>query len=82
MGTNLICSDAFQVSNTALNKLEKKIQNGELLFDYIIGNPPWMRGRIVRDENGNIITPTYIQYLKETKQSDIIGNKELAQAFV
>lgn len=82
LGTNLICSDAFQVSNTALNKLEKKIQNGELLFDYIIGNPPWMRGRIVRDENGNIITPTYIQYLKETKQSDIIGNKELAQAFV
>ena len=78
LGTNLICSDAFDADNVQLRRLLER----EIQFDYIIGNPPWMRGRIARDADGQVITPTYIQYLYETGQLSIVGNKELAQAFV
>ena len=78
LGTNLICSDAFDVDNSQLNRL---LSLG-IQFDYIIGNPPWMRGRINRDAEGNIIKPTYIHYLNTTNQMQFVGNKELAQAFV
>ena len=78
LGTNLICSDAFDTGNAQVNRL----RGADVQFDYIIGNPPWMRGRIQRDEEGNIITPTYVHYLNETNQMQFVGNKELAQAFV
>lgn len=78
LGTNLICSDAFDTSNEHLRRLSER----EIQFDYIIGNPPWMRGRIARDAEGKVITPTYVRYLHETGQLSIVGNKELAQAFV
>lgn len=78
LGTNLICSDTFDTSNASLNGLlEQNIQ-----FDYIIGNPPWMRGRIQKDHKGQVIEPQYMQYLRATQQVDFVGNKELAQAFV
>ena len=78
LGTNLICSDAFDTENAQLNRLSE----AGIQFDYIIGNPPWMRGRINRDAEGNIITPAYIRYLNETNQMRFVGNKELAQAFM
>ncbi|MBR5469203.1 MAG: N-6 DNA methylase [Paludibacteraceae bacterium] len=77
LGTNLICSDTFDTSNASLNRLlEQHIQ-----FDYIIGNPPWMRGRIQKDHMGKSIVPQYMRYLRSTQQLNFVGNKEIAQAF-
>lgn len=53
-------------------------------FDFILGNPPWMRGK------GEKKTPLYVEYInkrkKNEKAKDIpqvdIGNKEIAQAFL
>lgn len=70
-GTNLICSDAFDVDNKELKALENK----KLHFDYIIGNPPWKRGGI---KKGSLCET----YLKQRNFFDKIGNRELAQAFV
>lgn len=70
-GKNLIYSDTFDVGNTELKELEEK----NLQFDYIIGNPPWKRGGI---KKGSCCE----KYLKQHKLLDTIGNKELAQAFV
>ncbi|MBE6321889.1 MAG: hypothetical protein E7073_02550 [Bacteroidales bacterium] len=77
-GKNLIHSDAFDTSNELL----RYFSDNAIQFDYIIGNPPWMRGRIVRNESGEIVVPQYIRYLKDKRLSTVVGNKELAQAFV
>jgi hypothetical protein len=53
-------------------------------FDFILGNPPWKRGK------GDEGTPLFVQYIKDRKKkekgiSDIeieISNSEIAQAFV
>jgi hypothetical protein len=81
MGTNFICSDTFDLNNPQL----KDFENKKIAFDYIIGNPPWRRGRIEKDENGNTIIPDYQKYINKKTESDkscSIGNKELAQAFL
>lgn len=57
---------------------------GELDFTYILGNPPWKRGKGEKEK------PLYIKYIesrkKKEKAKDIpladIGNKEIAQAFL
>ena len=78
METNFICCDTFDENNDHINFLTKK----QLQFDYILGNPPWQRGRIERDAEGKKKTPLYELYLKKNTKEKIIGNKELAQAFV
>ncbi|HAO08468.1 MAG TPA: hypothetical protein DCQ50_16140 [Chryseobacterium sp.] len=53
-------------------------------FDFIIGNPPWMRGK------GELQKPLYVRYVEERRKKEKkesgpqieIGNKELAQAFL
>lgn len=66
---------------------ESSVYNSELKnieFDFIIGNPPWMRGK------GEVQKPLYVQYIegrrkKEKKLSGPqiqIGNKEIAQSFL
>lgn len=70
-GTNLIYSDAFDIENVNI----KRLQDKKLHFDYIIGNPPWKRGGI---KKGSLCE----QYLKQKQLLNYIGNRELAQAFV
>ena len=75
LGINLLCQDAFD--ETPFTGIK---------FDYVLGNPPWNRGRIELDENGNEKEATYEKYIKERAREEgkgrIIGNKEIAQAFV
>jgi len=75
LGTNLICQDAFDEAPFTGIK-----------FDYILGNPPWNRGRIELDENGNEKEAVYEKYIKDRAREEgkgrIIGNNEIAQAFV
>lgn len=78
LGRNFIHSDAFDINNQRIKEFSEK----EIRFDYIIGNPPWMRGRIIRDNNGKVLIPEYVRYLNFTGQTKVVGNKELAQAFV
>ena len=70
-GKNLICSDTFDVNNEQLKELEEQ----NLQFDCIIGNPPWKRGGVKRG--------SYCEkYLKQRGLLNDVGNRELAQAFV
>lgn len=74
IGSNLRCQDAF--CHASFEGVE---------FDYIIGNPPWNRGRKELDEDGNVIVPKYQQYVARREKDEakrIVGNKEIAQAFV
>lgn len=75
LGSNLICRDAFAEAPFTGIK-----------FDFILGNPPWNRGRIERDEDGNEIEAEYEKYVNQRARSEgkekIIGNKEIAQAFM
>ncbi len=75
LGTNLLCKDAFtEVPFTSIK------------FDFILGNPPWNRGRIERDKDGNEVKAEYEKYVNQRARTEgyerIIGNKEIAQAFV
>ncbi|TCI93746.1 HsdM family class I SAM-dependent methyltransferase [Tenacibaculum sp. M341] len=75
---NFFSSDFFD-TNADFNT---KFQNIE--FNFILGNPPWKRGK------GGEKSPLFIQYIKnrqkrEKGKSNIeikISNKEIAQAFV
>ena len=57
---------------------------GELDFTYILGNPPWKRGKGEKEK------PLYIKYIESRKKKEKakyipladIGNKEIAQAFL
>lgn len=67
--------DQTSVYNTELKNFE---------FDFIIGNPPWMRGKGEKEK------PLYVQYIEERRKKENhingpqieIGNKELAQGFL
>jgi hypothetical protein len=76
--TNFFAADFFD-ENLPFNKQLKNIE-----FDFILGNPPWNRGK------GEKVKPLYVEYIdkrrkkeksKDTHQIDI-GNKEIAQAFL
>lgn len=74
IGSNLRCQDTF--CPTSFEGVE---------FDYIIGNPPWNRGRKELDDSGNEIVPEYQRYVmlrEKVERRRIMGNKEIAQAFV
>jgi hypothetical protein len=75
--TNFFCADFFD-KEANFNAIFKNIK-----FDYIVGNPPWFRGK------NEIEKPMYVKYIEERKkkehQQEIqieIGNKEIAQAFL
>lgn len=75
---NFFNADFFDHSSTYNNQL-KSIE-----FDFIIGNPPWMRGK------GETQKPLYVQYIEERRKKEKkllgpkiqIGNKEIAQSFL
>lgn len=74
IGSNLRCQDSFCANNFE-----------DMEFDYIIGNPPWNRGRKEFDDEGNEIVPEYQRYVSRREKVEnrrIVGNKEIAQAFV
>ena len=78
LNTNFFHADFFD------ENAEFNIQLKEFEFDYILGNPPWMRGK------GEKTKPLYVEYIeKRRKEEGItdspkiqIGNKEIAQAFL
>lgn len=74
IGSNLRCQDTF--NHTDFEGIG---------FDFIIGNPPWNRGRKEMDDEGNEIIPEYQRYVARREKNEerrIVGNKEIAQAFV
>ncbi|MCL2722100.1 MAG: N-6 DNA methylase [Treponema sp.] len=78
LGTNFFCADFFDKETDFNDKLYEKD------FAFIIGNPPWMRGKNEKK------SPLYVNYIKERKKEEkikgepvvFIGNKEIAQAFL
>jgi hypothetical protein len=78
LNTNFFEADFFD-ENLPFNKQFKDIE-----FDFILGNPPWMRGK------GEKKKPIYVEYIekrrKKEKSKDTppidIGNREIAQAFL
>lgn len=82
LGENFICADTFDPDNKELRRLiERKIP-----YDYILGNPPWNRGKVEKDENGKrkkFPYQIYIEHRQRTeKVENIVCNNEIAQAFV
>lgn len=69
--TNFICSDTFDLDNKQLKVFEER----KYAFDFVIGNPPWKRGGVKKESPCE-------KYLKQKGYLSIIGNRELAQAFV
>lgn len=75
---NFFEADFFDV-NAIFNSQFKDIE-----FDFILGNPPWMRGK------GEKQKPLYVEYIdkRQKKEAEFdapkikIGNKEIAQAFL
>ncbi|MCL2063737.1 MAG: N-6 DNA methylase [Candidatus Cloacimonetes bacterium] len=83
LNTNFFCEDYFDI-NAGYNTIFKS-----LCFDFIVGNPPWSRGKNEKQRTGN--EPLFIQYLQNRKKIEKsfnykhevdIGNKEIAQAFL
>lgn len=77
LGTNFFANDFFDTKGTFNEHIK------DYNFDFILGNPPWKRGK------GEKKDPLYIQYINERKLSESnnsidieISNKEIAQAFV
>ncbi|MDR2027350.1 MAG: SAM-dependent methyltransferase [Prevotellaceae bacterium] len=75
--TNFFCSDFFD-GKAKFNAVFDWIK-----FDYIVGNPPWFRGKNEKEK------PAYIKYIEDRKKNEkifrtanLIGNKEIAQAFL
>ncbi|MHB8207438.1 Eco57I restriction-modification methylase domain-containing protein [Mucilaginibacter sp.] len=78
INSNFFQADFFDESNI-FNETLKNVA-----FDYIIGNPPWMRGK------GEKVKPPFVQYIDKRRKNEnvhdapvcIIGNREIAQAFL
>ena len=56
-GINLICSDTFDTNDKGLNNLKN------IIFDYIIGNPPW------KGAGGNELAKNYLKKQKTERKS-------------
>lgn len=78
LGSNFFTADFFNEAHEFNEKLKP------ISFDFILGNPPWMRGK------GGKKKPLYLQYIEHRRKSEkntdspecTIGNKEIAQAFL
>ncbi|MDR3000456.1 MAG: SAM-dependent methyltransferase [Fibromonadaceae bacterium] len=77
LDSNFFCDDFFNES-ADFNQLKEKD------FSFILGNPPWMRGKNEKK------TPLYVKYINERKNKEKmkegpivdIRNKEIAQTFL
>jgi hypothetical protein len=75
LNTNFFNSDFFKMDapfNSILSKDKMK-------FDFIIGNPPWKRGR---NERIRYMFKYIADRRSKEKSDSTIGNKEIAQAFL
>jgi len=78
LGANFFIADFFDCEHDFNQNFES------ISFDFIVGNPPWMRGRATSE------TPRFIQYIENRRKYEkqdrlpecAIGNKEIAQAFL
>jgi hypothetical protein len=70
LNTNFFCEDFFN-EKAKFNSIPV-FKNKK--FDFIVGNPPWMRGKNEKKKT------LYIEYVNNRKID--IGNKEIAQAFL
>lgn len=74
--SNFFCNDTFSITD----------EFSGIEFDYIIGNPPWKRGRVEKDELWTRKHFPYELYIKNRAKKEglkrIICNNEIAQAFV
>ena len=77
LDTNFFEADFFDEEHK-FNEVFHQIQ-----FDYIVGNPPWKRGK------GGEKKPSFVSYIENREKSEkgkipgiAIGNAEIAQAFV
>lgn len=82
LGENFICADSFDSDNENLkNLIARKIP-----YDYILGNPPWNRGKVEKDEGGKRKKFPYQTYVEKREEAEgvknIVCNNEIAQAFV
>lgn len=82
LGVNFICADTFDSDNEDLKKLiDRKIP-----YDYILGNPPWNRGKVEKNGNGKRKKYPYQIYVEKRQKTEsvenIVCNNEIAQAFV
>lgn len=81
LNTNFVHADAFDLENAVLKEFES--QNH--VFDCVIGNPPWNRGKVIYDNQGKRVVFPFEKYISEKSKLDkecVIGNKEIAQAFI
>jgi hypothetical protein len=80
IGTNFFDKDFFD-EKADFNKI---LKNND--FSFIIGNPPWFRGKNEKKKTKQ--DPLYVQYINNRKKRENceisidIGNKEIAQAFL
>lgn len=77
LDTNFICADTFNLTDQKLRTFKAR----NIQFDYIIGNPPWMRGK-KKKKNDILYYQQYIQERQKEEKDCKIGNKEIAQAFI
>lgn len=79
LGTNFYTADFFNETHDFNQKFQS------IAFDYILGNPPWMRGKGEKEK------PLFLQYVEKRRKKEklknvapecVIGNKEIAQAFL
>lgn len=78
LNTNFFVADFFDTNADYNQKLKE--QN----FDFILGNPPWFRGKGEKEK------PLYVTYINEKEKKEKakgqppcrIGGKEIAQAFL
>ncbi|MFM9838009.1 MAG: class I SAM-dependent DNA methyltransferase [Cyclobacteriaceae bacterium] len=77
LNSNFFHADFFDES------VQFNIELKNIEFDFILGNPPWNRGK------GETIKPTYVEYIEQRRKKERgskdnieIGNREIAQAFL
>lgn len=78
LNENFFVADFFDEAAEFNNQFKK------LEFDFILGNPPWSRGK------GEEKKPLYVEYIERRKKKEKIkdapeiemGNREIAQAFL
>lgn len=81
LNTNFVHADAFDLENVVL----KEFENQKHMFDCVIGNPPWNRGKVTYNNQGRRVVFPFEKYISGKSKLDkdcVIGNKEIAQAFI
>jgi len=84
LNTNFFVADFFETEATDKTKADFNKELKKQSFDFILGNPPWFRGK------GEKETPLYVSYVNNREKEEnsneqplcLIGGKEIAQAFL